>query len=92
MYHVSADVLGVLIARVSGQSLGTFLRERIFDPLGMKDTSFYVPAEKMNRFPVVYFPNRQTNGLDVFDDVANSEAGLLPQNRVQKTYHKKGRI
>jgi CubicO group peptidase (beta-lactamase class C family) len=73
MYHVSADVLGVLIARVSGQSLGTFLRERIFDPLGMKDTGFHVPAEKMDRFPVVYFPNRQTNGLDVFDDVANSE-------------------
>ena len=38
MYHVSGDVLGALIARVSGQSLGTFMRERIFDPLGMKDT------------------------------------------------------
>jgi CubicO group peptidase (beta-lactamase class C family) len=36
MYHVSADVLGVLIARVSGQSLGAFMRERIFDPLGMR--------------------------------------------------------
>jgi CubicO group peptidase (beta-lactamase class C family) len=34
MYHVSADVLGVLIARVSGQSLGTFMRERVFNPLG----------------------------------------------------------
>ncbi len=40
MYHVSIDVLGALIARVSGQSLGTFMRERIFDPLGMKDTAF----------------------------------------------------
>src|SRR2546421_12913940 len=39
MYHVSGDVLGTLIARVSGQSLGTFMRERIFDPLGMKDTA-----------------------------------------------------
>ena len=38
MYQVSSDVLGVLIGRVSGQSLGTFMRERIFDPLGMKDT------------------------------------------------------
>jgi CubicO group peptidase (beta-lactamase class C family) len=36
---VSGDVLGALIARVSGQSLGTFMRERIFDPLGMKDTT-----------------------------------------------------
>jgi len=40
MYHVSIDVLGVLVARVSGKSLGAFLRERIFDPLGMKDTGF----------------------------------------------------
>jgi CubicO group peptidase (beta-lactamase class C family) len=44
-------VLGILIARVSGQSLGTFMRERIFDPLGMKDTAFHVPAEKIDRLP-----------------------------------------
>ena len=72
MYHVSGDVLGVLIARVSGQSLGTFMRERIFDPLGMKDTAFHVPPEKIDRLPGFYFFNRQTNTLDVFDDVANS--------------------
>lgn len=36
----SMDVLGVLIMRVSGKSLSTFMRERIFDPLGMKDTAF----------------------------------------------------
>jgi CubicO group peptidase (beta-lactamase class C family) len=72
MYHVSADVLGALIARVSGQSFGAFLRERIFDPLGMKDTAFYVPPEKLDRLPACYFFNRQTNRLDVFDDAANS--------------------
>jgi CubicO group peptidase (beta-lactamase class C family) len=72
MYHVSIDVLGVLIARVSGQSLGTFLRERIFDPLGMKDTAFHVPSGKIERVPALYFFNRQTNTLDFFDDVANS--------------------
>jgi CubicO group peptidase (beta-lactamase class C family) len=72
MYHVSADVLGVLIARVSGQSLGTFMRERIFDPLGMNDTAFHVPSEKIERLPACYFFNRQTNTLDLFDDVANS--------------------
>ena len=72
MYHVSFDVLGVLIARVSGQSLGTFMRERIFDPLGMKDTAFHVPAEKIDRLPGSYFFNRQTNALDLFDDAANS--------------------
>jgi CubicO group peptidase (beta-lactamase class C family) len=72
MYQVSGDVLGALIARVSGQSLGTFMRERIFDPLGMKDTAFHVPPEKIDRLPAFYFFNRQTNTLDVFDDVANS--------------------
>ena len=72
MYHVSGDVLGVLIARVSGKSLGAFMRERIFDPLGMKDTAFHVPAEKIGRLPALYFFNRQTNKLDLFDDVANS--------------------
>ena len=72
MYHVSGDVLGALIARASGQSLGAFLRERIFDPLGMKDTAFHVPPEKIDRLPAFYFFNRQTNKLDFFDDVANS--------------------
>ena len=72
MYQVSGDVLGVLIARVSGQSLGTFMRERIFDPLGMKDTAFHVPSEKIERLPVLYSFNCQTNKLNVFDDAENS--------------------
>jgi CubicO group peptidase (beta-lactamase class C family) len=72
MYHVSGDVLGALIARVSGQSLGAFLRERIFDPLGMKDTAFHVPPGKIDRLPAFYFFNRQTNKLDFFDEVGNS--------------------
>ncbi|MCU1236659.1 MAG: beta-lactamase [Candidatus Solibacter sp.] len=79
MYHVSGDVLGALIARVSGQSLGTFLRERIFDPLGMKDTAFHVPPEKIHRLPAFYFFNRQANKLDFFDDVANSAWASEPR-------------
>jgi CubicO group peptidase (beta-lactamase class C family) len=51
MYHVSADVLGVLIARVSGQSFGKFLCTHIFDPLGMKDTGFYVGPAAVDRLP-----------------------------------------
>jgi CubicO group peptidase (beta-lactamase class C family) len=51
MYHVSGDVLGALIARVSGQSFGAFLRERIFDPLGMKDTAFHVPPKRSTGCP-----------------------------------------
>ncbi|MFL6260037.1 MAG: serine hydrolase domain-containing protein [Thermoanaerobaculia bacterium] len=72
MYQVSGDVLGALIARVSGQSLGTFLRERIFDPLGMKDTGFHVPPEKTGRMPGFYFLNRQTGALDLFDSLVDS--------------------
>ena len=78
MYNVSGDVLGVLIGRVSGQSFGSFLRERIFDPLGMKDTAFSVPAEKIERLPIQYAANRQTNTLDVYDDSTNSEWGQPP--------------
>jgi CubicO group peptidase (beta-lactamase class C family) len=72
MYHVSSDVLGVLIARVSGQSLGTFMRQRIFDPLGMRDTAFRVPPEKIDRLPACYSFNRQTKTLEAYDDVATS--------------------
>ncbi|MGI8546218.1 MAG: serine hydrolase domain-containing protein [Gemmatimonadaceae bacterium] len=78
MYHVSIEVLGVLIARVSGQRLSTFMRERIFDPLGMEDTAFYVSTEKIERLPQFYFFNHQTNTLDVFDDAANSAWRLEP--------------
>jgi CubicO group peptidase (beta-lactamase class C family) len=78
LYHVSADVLGVLISRVTGQSLGAFMRERIFDPLGMKDTAFYVPSEKIDRLPGAYFFNQQTKTLDVYDDPANSDWGSPP--------------
>jgi CubicO group peptidase (beta-lactamase class C family) len=72
MYHVSGEVLGALIARMSGQSLGTFMRELIFDPLGMKDAAFHVAPEKIGRLPAFYFFNRQTNKLDFFDDPVNS--------------------
>jgi len=78
MYHVSGDVLGALIARVSGQSFGAFLSDRIFDPLGMKDTAFHVPPEKIDRLPELYRFNHQTNTLDVFDDVANTAWRVEP--------------
>jgi CubicO group peptidase (beta-lactamase class C family) len=54
LYHTGCEILGVLIARVSGKSLGEFLRKRILDPLGMKDTGFYVPEAKLGRLPTCY--------------------------------------
>jgi hypothetical protein len=51
LYNTCSDIQGVLIARVSGQSLPEFLAERIFGPLEMSDTGFHVPAEKLDRLP-----------------------------------------
>jgi CubicO group peptidase (beta-lactamase class C family) len=53
-YAINTDVLGALIERVSGKRFGAFLEERIFRPLGMKDTGFDVPPEKMNRLAKTY--------------------------------------
>ncbi|MCH8812474.1 MAG: serine hydrolase [Gemmatimonadetes bacterium] len=53
-YSLSTDVLGRLVEVVSGQSFDEFLRERIFEPLGMDDTGFYVPASKRDRFARSY--------------------------------------
>ncbi|AFC30578.1 beta-lactamase [Paenibacillus mucilaginosus 3016] len=69
-YHLSNEVLGVLVARVTGQTFETFLRERILDPLGMKDTGFYVPANKIDRLPPAYIPDPQTGEFNVWDEAA----------------------
>lgn len=53
-YSVSVDVQGYLVEKLSGQSFGRFLEERIFEPLGMSDTDFHVPEEKVSRFAQVY--------------------------------------
>ncbi|GGX34514.1 serine hydrolase domain-containing protein [Streptomyces noursei] len=67
-YHISNDLLGVLVARVTGQSFETFLRERLFGPLGMKDTGFHVPADKIDRLPTLYAPDPQTGQFTVWDE------------------------
>jgi CubicO group peptidase (beta-lactamase class C family) len=53
-YSVSVDVQGYLVEKLSGQPFPEFPKQRIIDPLGMKDTAFYVPPEKMNRFVSFY--------------------------------------
>jgi len=53
-YSVATDVLGYIVGKVSGTSFEVFLKERIFDPLGMVDTAFYVPQEKVSRFCACY--------------------------------------
>src|SRR6266545_1129386 len=57
LYNTCSDIQGVLIARVSGQPLPAFLAERIFEPLRMTDTSFHVPADKLDRLPAYHGPD-----------------------------------
>lgn len=54
MYHVGAEVLGVLLARATGKSLGEAMREHLFAPLGMIDTGFHVAAGQLDRLAVSY--------------------------------------
>jgi CubicO group peptidase (beta-lactamase class C family) len=53
-YSIGVDVQGYLVEKFSGQTFADFLRTRIFEPLGMKDTAFYVPKEKLARFALVH--------------------------------------
>jgi len=62
-YSVSTDVLGRFVEIVSGQSFDAFLGQRIFKPLGMVDTGFYVPKEKTNRLTTVYTPNEDNTAI-----------------------------
>ncbi len=63
VYGYATDILGALIERVSSQPLDEFLDTRILKPLGMKDTHFYLPQAKLNRFTVVYSA-KQGGGLE----------------------------
>jgi CubicO group peptidase (beta-lactamase class C family) len=78
MYDLGLDVLGVLIARASGQALETFLRERIFEPLGMKDTGFSVPAAKRDRLASCYYGHPETGALELYDGVGDSQWSRPP--------------
>lgn len=61
-YSVATDVCGRLVEVLSGQSFDKYLSENIFEPLGMEDTAFYVPEEKLDRFPAVYGPPESGSG------------------------------
>ena len=67
MYNAAADVTGVLVARATGMSFGDALRERIFEPLGMKDTAFSVPAASLGRLATAYKRDDATGELVVAD-------------------------
>lgn len=66
-YHTGLDVAGVLVARASGMSLQEFLRERVCAPLGMTDTSFSGPAD---RLATQYWPDPDTGALDQWNSAS----------------------
>jgi CubicO group peptidase (beta-lactamase class C family) len=73
MYPTAFSVLGVLIARAAGRPLETFLRERIFEPLGMHDTGFSLPDAKLDRLASCYAANPDTGALALYDGVDDSQ-------------------
>ncbi len=77
-YQISSDLLGVLVSRVAGQSYDEFLRERIFGPLGMKDTGFHVPADQLHRLPPLYAPDPQTGEFHVWDEAEGGRHSRPP--------------
>ena len=87
LYHMSAEILGVLIARITGKPLGLFLQERLFEPLGMKDTTFHVDGTRRSRLPSCYGTDPTTGHLVMLEpagggyvtrpDVFESGAGGL---------------
>jgi CubicO group peptidase (beta-lactamase class C family) len=78
MYNTGSDALGVLIARASGQPLETFFRERIFDPLDMRDTSFSVPAAKLDRLTPNYSTHPETGALEIYDEAEGGQWSRPP--------------
>ena len=78
MYNTGSDVLGVLIARVAGQPLETFLRERAFEPLGMTDTGFSVPAAKLDRLATSYWTNFATGAMELYDEAEGGQWSRPP--------------
>jgi CubicO group peptidase (beta-lactamase class C family) len=78
LYAIGSDVLGVLIARVTGQSFGAFLYERIFAPLGMNDTGFYVPPDKIDRLPPSYAHVPGSGELMIWDEPAGGSYSKSP--------------
>jgi len=64
-YNAGSLVLGVLVARVAGQPLGEFFSTRIFEPLGMHKTGFWLPAELTHTLPSYYLTNFETGQLEL---------------------------
>ena len=81
-YSVSTDVIGYLIGKISGMPFEQFLKERIFDPLGMADTDFFVSPDKAHRFAACY--NADPGGMMSFH-ATEKKGGLTLQEDPTKS-------
>ena len=77
LYSLATDVCGCLVEFISGQKFEHFLKERIFDPLGMQDTAFWVPEDKLDRFAANYGRARDKS-LRLLDDPQTSKYRKAP--------------
>ena len=80
VYSISVDIQGYLIEKLSGQTLDTFFQEKIFDPLEMEDTAFYVSADKAHRLSGMYMPSN--GSLLRTDNLGNSLGGSFLEKPV----------
>jgi CubicO group peptidase (beta-lactamase class C family) len=87
-YSVSVDVQGRLIEVLSGKPLDQFLKERIFEPLGMKDTAFAVPDKDWDRVAILYSPEGTGSGSDLFLTQSGGKKPLVPTDpaRAERGY------
>ncbi len=77
-YSLSTDVLGLLVERVSGMLFADFLRTRLFEPLEMRDTAFFVPDAELSRLATNYTPDSATGKLVASDSPATSTYRQAP--------------
>lgn len=76
-YSYATDVCGCLVEAMSGQPFDEFLKQRVFDPLGMEDTGFVLPDDKLDRFSACYY-RKPDKTLGVYDD---PETSVFRQDR-----------
>jgi CubicO group peptidase (beta-lactamase class C family) len=87
-YGLNTDVLGYLVEVLSGKTLAAFFQERIFEPLGMKDTYFYLPATKYNRLAHIY--QEKDKKLVLQSEVMQNGKFLLDYPISEGTYYSGG--
>ena len=86
-YSLAIDVVAHLIEMISGQPLNQFLKEKLFNPLGMVDTDFYVPPEKQDRLATMYgLPDLAAPNMTLSKLLKAWESGFNEQIDVSRTY------